>query len=59
LRKRLSAPKTERKQLEVIRKLLPHYKARSSPWSWLSQLDIWFQLVKIWLTILRTALSIV
>jgi len=27
-----------------------NYAARCSSWSWLSQLDIWFQLVKIWVT---------
>ena len=33
------------------------YAARRSPWSWLSQLTIWFQLVKIWVTIFSSALS--
>jgi hypothetical protein len=38
-------------QTEVIRKLRPlDYAPRWSAWSWFSQLDIWFQLVKIWVT---------
>ena len=28
----------------------PFDYARRSPWSWRSQLTIWFQLVKIWVT---------
>jgi hypothetical protein len=33
------------------------YATRWSAWSWPSQLDIWFQLVKIWVTTLSSALS--
>ena len=38
--------------MEVIRTFPTplDYAARRSPWSWRSQLTIWFQLVKIWVT---------